>query len=461
MKRNLEIFLILFLAFFAFLTRFWNLAIPKKVIFDEAHHSFFAESYLAGRYFFDTHPPLGKLLFALAGALVKTPYSPDCEFRFILGSDYGNFKHFALRSVTALAGSLLVLIIYLFVKEMGFSKRAAFLASALVLFDNAFLVQSRLILLDILMVFFIFLSLYFFVLARNSTSFSKKWYFFHFLTGISLGCAVSVKWPGFGAFLLVWFTTLTFDTFFSKSFKEKIIKFFSFFLLPLLIYIFFFFIHFSLFKFTCPQSHYEVLIKNYYPQSSFSPSFIFNTIPGKNFLQKFLTTNYYMMLVSFTNNDFFANSPWWSWPFMIRPVPYFYEREVGEIRTIYFLGNPIAWSFGLLGILALFVLLLKKCLVFLKRGVFSPPFFPEIFTLVCSGYFVFLLPFSFTRVVPLYYYLPSLLFSFLIFAILFDNFLKTTFKNEKIERVVYFFFQVILIIGFLLILPFSYGWPIF
>lgn len=459
MKKNIEDFLIFFLIFFAFFTRFWNLHFPPKVIFDEAHHAFFAQSYLVGRYFFDTHPPLGKLLFALAGFLAKTPYSPDCNFKFFLGSEYQDFKYLALRSVTAIAGSFLILIVYLFVKEMGFSKRAAFLASSLVLFDNAFLIQSRLILLDILMVFFIFLTLYLFILARKSVPFSKKWYFLNFLTGFSLGCAISIKWPALATFLLIWLTTLTFDSFFKKPLKEKIMKFFFLFLLPIGFYILFFFIHFSLFKFTCPISHYEILLKTYY-STTFSLPNVFNKIPDKNFLQKFVTTNYYMMLVSFTENDFFANSPWWSWPFMIRPVAYFFERENGKIRVMYFLGNPIAWSLGIIGILSLFILLLRKLFVFLKKGVLLPPFFPEIFTLVCSGYLIFLLPFSFTRSVPIYYYLPSLLFSFIIFAVLFDQLLEITLHKKEAREMVYFFLLILILIGFIIFLPFSYGWSI-
>ena len=40
---------------------------PDAVVFDEMHHGRFALHYLRGQFFFDIHPPLGKLLFALAG----------------------------------------------------------------------------------------------------------------------------------------------------------------------------------------------------------------------------------------------------------------------------------------------------------------------------------------------------------------------------------------------------------
>ncbi|KAI6952665.1 hypothetical protein KC355_g13931, partial [Hortaea werneckii] len=54
----------------AFLTRFWGISHPDQVVFDEVHFGKFASYYLQRTYFFDVHPPFGKLLFAFAGWLV-------------------------------------------------------------------------------------------------------------------------------------------------------------------------------------------------------------------------------------------------------------------------------------------------------------------------------------------------------------------------------------------------------
>ena len=48
------------------LTRFSGLNWPRQVVFDEVHFGKFVSGYITGRYFFDIHPPLGKLLIALA-----------------------------------------------------------------------------------------------------------------------------------------------------------------------------------------------------------------------------------------------------------------------------------------------------------------------------------------------------------------------------------------------------------
>jgi dolichyl-phosphate-mannose--protein O-mannosyl transferase len=45
-------------------------------------------------------------------------------------------------------------------------------------------------------------------------------------------------------------------------------------------------------------------------------------------------------------------SDWWSWPFMIRPIWYLYERADGAIRGVLMIGNPaILWG-GLIAVLA-------------------------------------------------------------------------------------------------------------
>src|SRR4030043_2002870 len=151
---------LILLGIFAFLTRFINLSFPAKVVFDEAQFGLFSTKYYSHQYFFDFHPPLGKMLIALSNFFGEI----NLSFNFEAGMSYGDFNYLVLRLLPALFGSLLVILIYLFVKELGFSRRVAFLAGFLVLFANALIVQSRLILLDAFLVFFIFLSFYLFIL---------------------------------------------------------------------------------------------------------------------------------------------------------------------------------------------------------------------------------------------------------------------------------------------------------
>jgi dolichyl-phosphate-mannose-protein mannosyltransferase len=59
---------VLLLALSAALHFAWY-AHPASVVFDEVYFPRFGLAYLKGEYFFDLHPPLGKLIFAATGWL--------------------------------------------------------------------------------------------------------------------------------------------------------------------------------------------------------------------------------------------------------------------------------------------------------------------------------------------------------------------------------------------------------
>jgi dolichyl-phosphate-mannose-protein mannosyltransferase len=65
---------VLILTCLSFLTRFYRLAEPPAVVFDEVHFGKFVTWYFTGEYYFDIHPPLGKLILYIGGVLGK--YKP-------------------------------------------------------------------------------------------------------------------------------------------------------------------------------------------------------------------------------------------------------------------------------------------------------------------------------------------------------------------------------------------------
>src|SRR3989344_410830 len=85
----------------SFLTRFIFFGQPDRVVFDEVHFGKFISGYSTHEYYFDIHPPLGKLLIAGFGKL--TGFQPEFSFATI-GDRYPNNEYKALRLLPTLAG---------------------------------------------------------------------------------------------------------------------------------------------------------------------------------------------------------------------------------------------------------------------------------------------------------------------------------------------------------------------
>lgn len=124
----------------SFFTRFFDIHLPSQVVyilllifrFDEVHFGGFASNYIKREYFFDVHPPLGKMLFALVGYL----FGYDGSFSFAeIGLDYPNNVPFvAMRMAAALFGSLLPIICFLMMKNMKMSRNSIIFAMFMIIF---------------------------------------------------------------------------------------------------------------------------------------------------------------------------------------------------------------------------------------------------------------------------------------------------------------------------------------
>ncbi|OAP63876.1 hypothetical protein AYL99_03103 [Fonsecaea erecta] len=188
----------------AFATRFFGISHPNEVVFDEVHFGKFASYYLQRTYFFDVHPPFGKLLFAFVGWLVGY----DGHFLFDnIGESYitNNVPYLAFRALPAFLGALTVVVVYLIMWESGYSLPACVLAAGLVLFDNSHVGQTRLILLDATLVFFVSLSIYCYVrfYKQRHDPFGRKWWKWLLLCGFCMSCVISTKYVGAFTFFTI------------------------------------------------------------------------------------------------------------------------------------------------------------------------------------------------------------------------------------------------------------------
>lgn len=257
----------------AFATRFWGISHPDEVVFDEvhfgkviivssivadmAHQTQFASYYLQRTYFFDVHPPFGKLLFALMGWFVGY----DGHFLFDnIGDSYIENKvpYLAFRSLPALMGALTVPVVFLIMWESGYSLPGAVLASCLVLFDNSHIGQTRLILLDATLVFFMALSVLCYIrfYKQRHEPFGRKWWKWLLITGFCMSCNISTKYVGAFTFFTIGCAVLidlwdlldvnrrggALDLFtFGKHFAARVI---GLILVPFCFYLFWFQVHF-------------------------------------------------------------------------------------------------------------------------------------------------------------------------------------------------------------------------
>ncbi|KAF2197032.1 dolichyl-phosphate-mannose-protein mannosyltransferas-like protein 1 [Delitschia confertaspora ATCC 74209] len=204
--------LLALLTVLAVVVRLYRIYQPSSVVFDEVHFGGFASKYIKGRFFMDVHPPLAKLLITLAGWLAGF----DGEFDFKdIGKDYlePGVPYVAMRLLPALLGVATIPTMFLTLKAAGCRTTTAAMGATLVLFDNALVTQSRLILLDSPLVIFTAITALAWTSFTNqheqgpSKAFQPSWWFWLAATGVGLGATASVKWVGL--FTIAWVGSLT------------------------------------------------------------------------------------------------------------------------------------------------------------------------------------------------------------------------------------------------------------
>lgn len=180
-----------------------------------------------------------------------------------------------MRGLPCFLGCLVVPFTYKALRSWSVSPIASLMVSFMILFENALLTQSRLILLDSFLLFFVCLSFYFWSKAENS---SKKTLSLVGL-GVSMGCALSSKWVGLFIFAPVGLSSVNYIW---KSLGDRnvplkdimagtILRLIYLTLIPAIVYIASFYVHFH--------------VANQYSQEAASFSVPFQmSLKGHNFV---------------------------------------------------------------------------------------------------------------------------------------------------------------------------------
>ncbi|KAL5012461.1 hypothetical protein ScPMuIL_011012 [Solemya velum] len=192
-------------------TRLWKLGLPRAIVFDELHYARYVSLYMKKTFYYDSQPPLGTMLMALAGGFAG--YDGDLEADRI-GGDYApTMPVYTLRFLPAVLGSLIIPLSYQIAVELGMSRWAAVMAGLLLILDNSLLVQSRYMLLEGIMIFFLCVAVLSLLKFRKLTDrqFSLQWWFWLCSMGVSSACALSTRFIGFfTALLLLYLVTKDF-----------------------------------------------------------------------------------------------------------------------------------------------------------------------------------------------------------------------------------------------------------
>jgi dolichyl-phosphate-mannose-protein mannosyltransferase len=304
---------VLVLAALAALFRLPWLGLPAEEIFDEVYHAKTALEYLQGKNPTEwVHPPTAKLLIAVPVWLFG----------------YGAW---AWRLAPALFGIALAPVFYLLARRILPSQRAALLASALLLCDGVYLVQSRTAMTNIFAVLFQVSAALFIVRAGLAPRLPVK---DMLLAGLFLGLALSTRWTSLWAtgFLgLVWLVLR------SRGFVR-------WWLLPGV----------PLERTSMTQANralgevgLAVLAFTLIPLAIYTISYLPWMFQGK-FEERLVDLWPHTKAIWRYHADLRAEHPyfskWYTWPWLYRPTWYHFKQDQEQmIRGIVAIGNPALW----------------------------------------------------------------------------------------------------------------------
>lgn len=300
--------------------------------FDEIYHARTAFEHLHGLSAYEwTHPPLGKVTMMLGIAIFgMTP--------------------FGWRFMGALAGVIMVPLMYLLVKQLTKNTKLSFIAMCLMALDSMHFTQTRIATIDSYAVLWIML-MYLFMFRYCQMSWNRESLGRTLvplgLCGVTMGVAWATKW--IGLYASAGLAILFFWTLFRRLREAKHLRgggqtarntcvtllfcVLFFVVIPALIYYFSYYWHLR------PEG-----VRNL--GDMFSAERVRRVIDLQNDIFK-----YHAGLAGDTH---YFRSPWYQWPIIWWPMWYYsgtaYLPE-GTISSISCMGNPAVWWFGLVAML--------------------------------------------------------------------------------------------------------------
>ena len=308
----------------------------NSTYFDEIYHARTAYEHLHHLNTYEyTHPPLGKVTM-------------------MLGIELFGMTPFGWRFMGALAGVLMLPVMYLLARQLTKDTRLSFIAMCLLALDSMHFTQTRIATIDSYAVFWIMV-MYLFMFRYCQMSWNreglKRTLVPLGLCGVTMGIACATKW--IGIYAAVGLAVLFFWTLFVRLRESRYIQgenhtlrnalitlafcVVFFIVIPLMIYYFSYYWHLR----------YEGLQR-------FTGMFSWRWVRRVAEIQKNMF-NYHAGLGGDTH---YFRSPWYQWPVIWWPMWYYSGAAYVSpetVSSISCMGNPAVWWFGLVAIIYVFV----------------------------------------------------------------------------------------------------------
>ena len=331
--------------------RLVSLGRPAELVFDEIFYAQDACWYVAGTeavcgisdLVSRAHPPLGKWL--IGSGILAFGYEP-----------------FGWRVAVAVAGIVTVLLVYLLAwrllrRTVGGSALTvgATSAAALLAIDFLHLVQSRIAMLDALIVLFVVGAVTAVVLDRDRdpTEERGRWWMratlgrpWLLVAGVCIGAAAAVKWsgayvaPAVIGLVVAWAIGRQLRADREGGWRAATGRAMRREALPALVLL-------ALVPVAVYAASYAGRMPGAFIGLPWEPGTVWRGIwDHQRAMLDFHTT---------LGGDHPYQSPPWSWPLLMRPVAYWFGEESGAYREILAMGNPLTWWAGIVALSALVV----------------------------------------------------------------------------------------------------------
>lgn len=468
---NNNYFYIIALLLLSFLIYFSRFHKPEGLFWDENYHIASAQKYIDGVFFFEPHPPLGKMLIAL-GEVIINP-NKNLDRSSFLDTDYvkgemlpAGFKFYGFRFASTFLGALSVVLFFLLLYSLVNNYYYAFLFSFLYLFDNAILVHSRSAMLEGIQFFFIIVTLLYFAnLIRKKESYKPRDYF---ILSIFIGLATMVKVNSLILVLLAVFLffiehfkdILSLKIFNFNLIKETLLKVFVFLSGIFLVAFLVFYVHFNITR--------KVVANRYYEITSREVKYI---IDKQKFLNPFNNLKLMAEYVKFMHKyekgvpKYDPTKPGengslpYHWLVGKKAINYRWEKKDNKVAYVYLQSNPIIWGIGLISIISSILMVLVTTLFRLKIKNFN--IFRSIifFLILYISYMAAMMRIH--RVMYLYHYFIPLIFTFVLFYLLINYFFEDKIKKDNtVFTLSIMAIFILVVLAFFFYSPFTYFIPI-